>query len=161
MICVVYSKPREEQRAEKNLLRQGYEVFLPLCRKARSLEMAPLFPRYLFVWIAEGKQWSPVGNTPGVSKILKNSAHRLATVPEKVIREIQARMDKDGGAVILQDESPKKRTFNPGQRIQVIGGTHSGMNGLYVSRSKDRVIALLTMFGRQIKATINENHIGG
>ena len=160
MICVVYSKPRQEQRALENLKRQGYEVFLPLCRKHRSLDATPLFPRYLFLRIWEGKPWTPAGNTPGVSKILKHSDQRLATVPEKTISEIRARMDKDGGAVILNEDSPKKRIFKPGQRIQVIGGTHSGMGGLYVSSSKDRVIALLTMFGRQIKATIQENHIG-
>ena len=157
---VVYSKPRQERRAVANLLRQGYEVFLPLCRKHRSLDATPLFPRYLFLWIPEGKPWTPVGNTPGVSKVLKRSDSQLATVPEKVVSEIRKRMDADGGAVILEDDTPKKRTFKLGQEIQVIGGTHAGMRGLYVSRSKDRVIALLNMFGRQIKATIQENHIG-
>ena len=134
---------------------------MPLCRKHRSLDTTPLFPRYLFIWIPEGKPWTPVGNTPGVSKVLKHSDHRLATVPEKIVAEIRARMEADGGAVILMDDRPKKRTFRPGQEIHITGGTHAGMKGMYVSRSKDRVIALLHMFGRQVRATILEGHIGG
>ncbi len=157
---VVYSKPRQERRAMKNLLRQGYEVFLPLCRKHRSLDAIPLFPRYLFIWIPEGKQWSPVENTPGVSKILKNSNQQLATVPAKAVSGIKERMEADGGAVILENDNPKNRTFKPGQEIHITGGTHAGLKGLYVSRSKDRVFALLHMFGRQVRATILESHIG-
>ncbi len=160
MPCVVYCKPSQERRAAVNLSRQGYEVFLPLCRKHRSLDTTPLFPRYLFIWIPEGKQWSPVGSTPGVSKILKHSDQRPATVPEKVVSGIRERMEADGGAVIFEDDT-KGRTFKPGQEIHITGGTHAGMKGLYVSRSKDRVIALLHMFGRQIRATIIENHIDG
>ena len=159
MIAVIYTKPRQERRALTNLLRQGYEAFLPLCRKHRSLDVTPLFPRYMFISIPEGKPWSPVGNTPGVSKILKNSDHQFATVPEKVVSDIRKRMEDDGGAVILLEDQPRKRTFKPGEVIHVTGGTHAGMNGLYVSQSKDRVIALLHMFGRQVRATILENHI--
>src|SRR3990167_10923222 len=98
MIAVIYTKPRQERRALTNLLRQGYEAFLPLCRKHRSLDAIPLFPRYLFIWIPEGKPWSPAGNTPGVSKILKRSDRQLATVPEKVVSDIRKRMEEIGRA---------------------------------------------------------------
>ena len=52
---VVHTQPQGESRAKANLERQGYEVYLPRCRKwrrhARRAEIvaAPLFPRYLFV----------------------------------------------------------------------------------------------------------------
>ena len=161
MIGIVYTKPRQERRALTNLSRQGYKVFLPLCRKPRAIEPSPLFPRYLFIWIPRDREWSPVGNTPGVSKILKNSDLRPADISEKTVAGIMERMAKDGGAVILEGDPQGKRTFTKGQEINVTEGTHAGMKGLYVSRSKDRVIALLNMFGRQVRATIDESHISG
>lgn len=50
---LVYTKRRDEQLAESNLIRQGYTVYLPQickCRRSRGKFRAfiePMFPRYL------------------------------------------------------------------------------------------------------------------
>lgn len=155
---VVFTKPRQESRAKENLERQGYRAFLPLCKKNKSADPSPLFPRYLFFWVNGEMPWGPVQNTPGVSSVLRRSDFELSFVPDKIIEQIRAKMDCDGGAVILESDPPK-RIFKLGQRIHIVGGTHAGMNGLFVSKTKDRIIALLTMFGRQIKATVQEKNI--
>lgn len=159
MPYVLFTRPRQETRAQKNLGRQGYPTFLPLCRKHPTAEVSPLFPRYLFFWVPEEKPWGPVAGTPGVSKILKHSDFQPSFVMESVIDGIRARMACDGGAIVLE-KGPTKRTFTSGQSINVIGGTHAGFSGLYVSQRKDRITALFMMFGRQIKATVLENNIG-
>ena len=52
---LVQSKPRNEARALENLLRQGYETYLPLIEVERLQRgkllkrLEPLFPRYLFL----------------------------------------------------------------------------------------------------------------
>ena len=155
---VVFTKPRQEARAKENLERQGYGTFLPLCRKNKSSDPSPLFPRYLFFWVNGEMPWGPVQNTPGVSSVLRRTDFQLSFVSEKAIEAIKARMECDGGAVILEREPPQ-RVFKIGQRINITGGTHAGMNGLFVSKSKERITALLTMFGRQIKATVQEKNV--
>ena len=158
MPFVVYTKPLQEGRARTHLERQGYQVFLPLCRRNKRTISTPLFPRYLFIWVPEGKGWLPVGNTQGVSRVLKSSDFSPTPIAESVIDEIKRRVEADGGSIILEPEE-KQREFTPGQGISVVGGTHAGLTGLYVTRKKDRITALFNMFGRQVRATVNEANI--
>ena len=155
MPYVVFTKPNQEFRAERQLENQGYKVFLPLCRDHKTADPKPLFPRYVFIWVPDGKAWTPITNTLGVSNILKLSEKTPTVVGDGVIDAIRKRMECDGGAVVL-GEDRKSREFKPGQRIKVIGGTHAGLSGLFVSRKKDRITALFYMFGRQIKTTVDE-----
>ena len=75
---LVYCKARQEETAAQGLEEQGYGVYLPRLklRRRRSQGMVevvqPLFPRYLFVAPASEQQSiSPIGNTAGVSKIVR------------------------------------------------------------------------------------------
>lgn len=152
MPCVVYTKPREEQRARDNLERQGFKVFLPFCRVGKS-DPKPLFPRYVFVW-TEGLNWGTIRNTRGICYIIKND-NKPVEIPGSVIMEIQSRM-KDG--VIKLDEPPA-REFKENQKIRIIAGRYAEMDGLFVSREKDRIIALVSMMGRMVKAKIPEKSV--
>lgn len=55
------SKPRQEERAYENLVRQGYSCFLPKIsvETIRSgkiyLKQEPLFPRYVFVQLSSAQ----------------------------------------------------------------------------------------------------------
>ena len=55
---LVYTKPRKEEVAADNLIRQGYEVFLPKLRETKQRnrrlkeKLVPLFSRYLFINLA-------------------------------------------------------------------------------------------------------------
>ena len=75
----IHTKPRQEQRALKNLISQGYDCYLPLMKKqiirsgALQTESEPLFPRYLFISLDStqaGKSWSPIRSTFGVSRLV-------------------------------------------------------------------------------------------
>ncbi len=52
---LVYTKPRQERTAQFNLVRQGYEAYLPLFKGRRRQQgrkvsaVEPMFPRYLFL----------------------------------------------------------------------------------------------------------------
>jgi transcriptional antiterminator RfaH len=71
---VVQTQVNAEVKAARNLLRQGFEIYLPHYLKrrshARKIEKvaAPLFPRYMFVRIDLATQrWRSVQSTYGVS----------------------------------------------------------------------------------------------
>lgn len=164
MPAVCYSKPREEFRAKAHIEEQGFRVFLPLCKTRKNPEPKPLFPRYLFVWVPPDRAWKPITNTPGVADILRSSDQgmggpKLSNVSDLVIAGIQMRMDDDGGAILVGDDSPAARQFTKGERIRIIGGTNIGLEGFYVSSSKDRVVALLNMFGRPVTAVLPERYV--
>lgn len=164
MPSVCYTKPREEFRAKAHIEEQGFRVFLPLCKSPRNPDPKPLFPRYLFVWVPENRPWRPIVNTPGVSDILRCSnegmgGEKLALVPDHVIAQIQTRMDDDGGAILVGDADPVRRKFKEGEKLRIVGGVNIGLEGIYVSSSKDRVVALLNMFGRPVTAVLPERFV--
>lgn len=153
---IVYTRPREEHRAERHLIQQGYPVFLPLCRVARSDEPKPLFPRYLFIWIPADSPRQPISNTRGVSYLLRRPSGDPCNIPEHEIEKIRSRMDADGGAVCLFGDQPIRRSFTPGDRIKVIDGPFFGFEGVFSRRDKDRIYALFNILGRETPTILSE-----
>ena len=152
MALIVFTKPRQEQRARQNLERQGFKVFLPLCVEG-NLPPQPLFPRYLFVYLG-GLHFGKIGNTFGVCYIIKNE-NTPSEIPEDVIAEIKSRMVN--GVVKL--EARPERTFKKNQKIRIMTGKFAEMDGLFVKREKDRITALISMMGRQMFVKVPEKNI--
>lgn len=119
----------------------------------------PLFPRYLFCWIPDNRGWNPIKNTPGVSHLLIGSDASPCNIPDEVIEKIKTRMEEEGGAILVRGDGPLEKHFHAGQTIRVVGGPHIGHEGIFVEKSKDRVIAMLKMFERDVKANIRADHV--
>ena len=89
---VVQTQVNGEAKAEQNLLRQGFEVYLPRYLKRRrharkvDFTVKPLFPRYLFVAIDTATQrWRSIQSTFGVAHLVTNGSDP-ATVPDGVVQ---------------------------------------------------------------------------
>lgn len=141
---LVYTKPRQELSAKVNLERQGYEVYLPMvsCRKRSRgdnfLVYESMFPRYLFIHLAEGlDSWAPIRSTIGVSHLVRFGLE-LAQVPENLISQLKADANKDG----YFEAKPKK--IKPGDRLRVAEGVMEGYEGIVLARTgKERVKLLI------------------
>ncbi|MCW8951580.1 MAG: transcriptional activator RfaH, partial [Rhodospirillales bacterium] len=138
----VYTQPMKEMIAAQNLIRQGFEPFLPRFRKtrrhARKIEefLAPLFPRYLFVRMDPKQQrWRSINGTIGVSFLLCNGNDPIP-VPESVISAIQER--EEDGVIALDAPS-----FSEGQKIRVLDGPFAEMEGLFERSDEGRRVHLL------------------
>jgi len=159
MVNVVYTKPREERRAMEHLEQQNFECFLPLGVSKRGNVIQPLFPRYLFIWLTQDRSWAPITNTPGVSNILIGMDDLPGEVPDSVIYSIQDQMEAEGGAILIDADDREGGRFVEGQTILIVGGEHIGLEGLFVSKSGDRVTALLQMFGREVKTSVRLDNV--
>lgn len=146
---LVHTKPRQESRAEENLARQGYTVYLPRARVARRRRgrlqrtVEPLFPRYLFIRLEPGvDNWAPLRSTLGVSTVVR-FGRDAACVPDALIESLRARED-DEGLCDLQLAPPA-----PGDRVVVIDGELAGLDGVFVTEDGDaRAVILLDIVGR-------------
>jgi transcriptional antiterminator RfaH len=153
---VVHTHPQAERRAHVNLIRQGFEAYLPCYLKrrshARKIEKvpAPLFPRYLFVGIdPEVMRWRSIYSTFGVSHLISNG-EMPAPVPEGVVEAIQARHGLDG-LVRLDDPIP----FRKGDRVEITQGALRDLSGLFQAESDDdRVFVLLELMGRPVRVRV-------
>ena len=153
---VVYTKPREEIRAEVNLDNQGYEVYLPrvLRRRRRRGDVIdvvePLFPRYMFVRLTIGcDNLMSLRSTRGVSSLVS-----FGNTPVSV--------SDDFVLVLMRSEDPEKgyfecedKAFDIGTTVSVVDGPFAGIQAEVNSDMGGKNVTLLvSLFGRVNKIVI-------
>ena len=154
---VVQTQVNGETKAEQNLLRQGYQIYLPRYlkrrRHARKVDFVakPLFPRYLFVAIDMATQrWRSIQSTSGVSHLVANG-DEPAVVPEGVVRALRAREDAKG--FVKMEAGP---AFAPGDKVRVLAGAFMDNSGLFNGMADhERVSILLDMLGRKVRVHLD------
>lgn len=157
---LVYCKPRQETVARDNLIRQGFETYLPFMRDVRRRQgrrlklISPMFPRYLFIHLnRDTDNWAPVRSTLGVVSIVK-FGHDPARVPDDLIALLRSHEDPQG-IHILPAEG-----YKPGSRVRITQGGFAGYEGIFqASTSRDRVTVLLDVLGRKARATVDSASI--
>src|SRR6202790_120359 len=158
---VVQTQVNAEAKAARNLVHQGFEIYLPRYLKrrshARKIEKiaAPLFPRYLFVRIDMATQrWRSIQSTFGVSRLVTNGDYPTI-VPEGVVHALKARED-DKGFVRLDS----KPAFAPGDKVRVLAGAFMDNAGLFNGLADhDRVSILLDMLGRKVRVLLDADMV--
>lgn len=152
---VVVTQPNAETRAEENLQRQGFSVYLPRYRRTRrharktEVVLRPLFPRYLFVGLDLARdRWRSVQSTFGVQGMVI-IGDRPSAVPEQVIEAIQARQDEDGLVRMAAPGLPK------GTKVRILDGIFEDAVGVFERvAGEQRVAVLLQLLGREVMALL-------
>ncbi|WP_223487383.1 transcription/translation regulatory transformer protein RfaH [Pseudomonas sp. A-RE-19] len=141
-------KPRQDERAQVNLLRQNYVIFCPQIISQRLIHGKPhktlesLFPGYLFIQLSRDDKWAPLRSTRGVSRIVDFN-HGPAMVPDDVIEHLRTRCLK----LSAMSES---QLFKPGETLQITKGPLSTLEGIFLSMLGDeRVMILLHFLNRE------------
>jgi transcriptional antiterminator RfaH len=133
---LVHTKPRQEDVALANLQRQGYECYLPQMRieriRRRKAEIAtePMFPRDLFIWLDssdQGKSWSPIRSTLGVSQLVHFGA-RAAKVDDALVDLLRQR----------EQTMPVDAMFHSGDSVVITEGPFAGIEAIYQTADADR-----------------------
>jgi transcriptional antiterminator RfaH len=153
---VVQTQINAEAKAARNLLRQGFEIYLPKYLKrrshARKIEKvaAPLFPRYMFVQIDMATQrWRSIQSTFGVSHLVLQGSDPARVAPQ-VINSLKAR-EGEGGYVTL-DKRPK---FALGEKVRVLAGVFAENFGLFDGMAdRERIAILLDLLGLKVRVSI-------
>ena len=151
-------KPNSHHLAERNLQRQGFESFLPLCEitKHRSsryvTDLRPLFPGYMFVaFDPERGSWRQINCTIGVSKLVSFGC-QPSPVPLDLISGLMLRCDA-GGKLLPQQ-------LNKGDEVQLLTGPFVN----YIAKvetidAKQRVLVLMDLMGRITRMSVDSNQL--
>jgi transcriptional antiterminator RfaH len=157
---LVHTKPRQEQLAFENLLRQGYACYLPTLpvekiRQSRSVMVdEPLFPRYLFIRLGldfKSQSWAPIRSTTGVSRLV-----RFGMDPAKV---------DDGLIEVLRQQesafkSQPKKLFSAGDRIVITQGPFAGIEGVFqMAQGEQRVMVLIELMSQSVALPLAPNQL--
>jgi transcriptional antiterminator RfaH len=153
----VRTRPREEFRAEANLLAWDVETFAPRLRERRVNQFTglptffhkPLFSRYIFARFEAGRLLHKVYYTRGVQSIV-SFGNEPIPVEDEAISLIQSRVGEDG-FVRLCDE------LSPGDRVVIKDGSFKGIHGVFNRHLKDseRVMIMLDSINFQAHVTVD------
>ncbi len=157
---LIYTKAKEEKKANENLQKQGFKTFLPLIsptnknREVKSL--VPIFPRYLFVQInLESDNWSSIKSSHGISHIVMFS-EKLTSIPNNIVELIQGKLNEEG----VYKEDISIVDYQKGDPILIKEGRFAGIDAIFLSKkSKDRVRLLLKLLNTSVVAEITSSNI--
>jgi len=146
----VYTKPREEERAESNLRAWGLKTLMP---KFKELEYSRgsgkprtaiknLFPRYLFAHFNCEASLHKVNYTRGVCGVVSIGL-KPCPIEDFIIETIQSQIG-EGGLVNMQ-------ALCPGDRVMLEKGPFKGLEGTVARASADQdyVVVLLSSVSYQ------------
>ena len=118
---LLQTKPNAHSTARDHLMRQGFDVFLPLIIKTAKKNgkfkdtKAPLFPGYLFMGTTlDSVPWKSVNGTRGISSaVTPDGVYR--PVNNDIIEGLQCRCSDNGVIQSLND-------IVPGDRVKIERG---------------------------------------
>lgn len=161
MTCwyVIQTLPHQEIRAELNLLRQGYNVWLPRIKKTRrharrvDYILSPLFPGYLFLNLDISKQsWRSINGTFGVKGLLCQNS-KPSRLPDRFIEELQHKA-REGGGIIELDE------IHVGKNVKIEYGAFKECIGTILKiADKDRILMMLRLLGREVQTMVSRHNV--
>lgn len=155
---LVHTKPRQEDIALANLERQGYECYLPqMCierirRRKAEVGTEPMFPRYLFVRLDssdQGKSWSPIRSTLGVSQLVHFGA-RAAKVDDTLVDLLHQR----------ERTLPTEVMFHSGDSVIIADGPFAGIEAIYQTADAERrAFILLEILAKPVSMHIDAGRL--
>ncbi|WP_177345199.1 transcription/translation regulatory transformer protein RfaH [Pseudomonas sp. CC6-YY-74] len=141
---LVYCKPRQDERAEENLLRQGYTCYRPqhscerIVRGRRQIIAESLFPGYLFIQLAADANWASLRSTRGVNRIVG-----FGGMPLQLDNNLIAQLQQRTAAIV-------KLALESGDGVRITEGGFAELDAIFVAMDgEQRVILLLNMLNRQ------------
>ena len=152
---VIHTKPRQEKRALKNLLGQGYDCYLPELHREKlyagviQINSEPLFPRYLFIRLDSsqgGKSWAPIRSTLGVSRLVTFGAE-----PARVDTELIDLLRQHTEALQVSPEKIHK----VGDLVTIVAGPFAGLEAVYeMDDGESRAMVLIELLSRPTRIKV-------
>ncbi|MFC5694242.1 transcription/translation regulatory transformer protein RfaH [Pseudomonas sp. GCM10022186] len=144
---VVQCKVRQEERAEENLLRQGYVCYHPKLRRERlakgrrEIAEESLFPGYLFLHLSLQDNWGPLRSTRGVSRIV-SFGNQPAVLSDSLIEQLQQR----------EHVPCVEELLSVGERVRINEGPFTDLEAIFMAMDgEERVVLLLKFLQREQK----------
>ena len=157
---LIYTKAKEEKKANENLQRQGFKTFLPLIassnKNSEFKSLVPVFPRYFFAQIdLELENWTSIKSSYGVSHIVMFS-EKFTSIPNNTIQLIQDKLNEEG----IYKEDVEIVDYEKGDPISIKDGQFAGVDAIFLSKkSKDRVRLLLKLLNTSVVAEMTSSNI--
>ena len=156
---LIQFKLNAHRLAQRNLKRQGFEVFLPMQeitrRKASRFvtQLRPLFPGYMFVGVdSRSAPWRTINSTIGVSRLVSFDG-TPKPLPLPLISSLMLRCDTSGTLL------PPK-TLNVGDTVDVLSGPFANFVATVEKvDAKQRVWLLMEFMGQGARVNVTVDQV--
>jgi transcriptional antiterminator RfaH len=154
----VYTKPKEEERADSNLRAWGVKTFTPKIRERRrgrgyhnmTNVIKHLFPRYIFAQFISNADLHKVNYTRGVCNVV-GFGEKPCPVDDVIIDTIQSQIGEEGFIRFGED-------IHKGEKVMIQDGPFESFNGTVERemRDSDRLVVLLSSVSYQGRLIIEK-----
>ena len=151
---LTFCKPNQEHIAEQNLLRQGFDVYLPQVTQKQVLKeqvvikAKAMFPRYLFVK-AHDEQVSlaAIRSTIGAIGLVRFGIEPAVVNPSLIehLKGVESALNQDGPAEI----------FKAGDCVEITDGPFKGLSAKVLKSVNERVKVLMEFMSQQHKVNLS------
>jgi transcription antitermination factor NusG len=148
---LIYTNPRSEKKVEAELLKRGYEVFLPMHKTLKQWSdrkkwvEEPLFKSYIFINTELEKKYYDIKNVSGIVKFVIFEKNPAEVDPREIALVKLMLGDLGVGSALLA--TALAQTWEIGEEVEVIAGPLIGTKGklIYKNGNKFLQIELETM----------------
>lgn len=160
--CAI-TQPRQEDRADEELRKQGFVTFLPTVweRRTKSRKIVrvevPMFDGYIFVRFDPVRDpWGVIPNTRGIrdAGLLGMRPGRPSPLPDALIDFIATH-----AAGLNAEFVERARASLKGSMVRVTAGAWAGFVGECTMHRNDRVRLLLSLFGRATEVEMQASRV--
>ncbi len=151
---VVMTKQHQEAVAQASLAEKGLATYLPRMRQwprpPVGSPIVPLFPGYLFAYLAMPEDFYTVSWSVGVKKLLC-FGEEPAVLPDEAISYLRSHEDEHG---LIRPPAAEQRRLG----VRIARGTFKGFEAVVERRlsAKDRVVVLIDFLQRQTRLELPE-----
>lgn len=166
--CAI-TKPFGGELADRELRKQGFDVFNPLCINQRFVRgklkefIQPYLPGYIFIQFdAIEDNWKPIHYTRGIKELIRATPERPIPISQKAMDILLERCDAEGYIQATAVDLELEKLIPLGSLVRINEGPLAGRQGIWSAREKIGV--LLSVFGRDMivpMKTRNVELIGG
>lgn len=142
-------KPRQDERAQEHLMRQGYHCYRPqhscerIERGRLQVKLQSLFPGYLFIALSAEANWAPLRSTRGVTRVVGFGGMPVR-VDARLITQLQQRAEQISKPVLQEGES-----------VRITEGSFAELDAIFMAMDGDeRVFLLLNLLNRQQQISV-------
>jgi len=154
---ILQFKPNAHHQANKNLIQQGFETFLPFHNTtSRNVSRfinatRPLFPGYMFISFDRTEpKWHKINNTYGVSRLVTFNS-TLKSLPTTFVNNLMKRYDLSGNLLPIQK-------LKEGDQVKLLKGPFANFIATIEKYEDDqRIWVLMDLMGRKSKIQTSLN----
>ena len=154
---LVYTKPKQEFKAEQNLVNQGFDVLLPnvlvekVVRGKRVEREEPLFSRYLFIQLPDDCRAGVIRSTRGCIRLVQFGLAPPRPIPNAIIEELADGYNQIQPKIV---SGPQK-----GDAVIIQQGPFRNLKAIFLEPDGDRrALLLLEMLGNKVTAVFENSN---